>query len=317
MLIAGIVQLVFQLPFLAKLGLLPIPMLNWKDPGVRKVLKLMVPALFGASITQLSLLFNTIFASFLTTGSFVWLYNSERLAYFSLGVFGVALATVVLPHLSRKHAENSIEQFQKTLDWGIRCNLLIGLPSMTGLLCFAGPIITTLFQYGKYKPFDVLMTQQCVIAYAIGIQAFMLIKLLSSSFYARQDIKTPVRVGIVSMLCNIALNALLIVPMKHSGLALATSLAAWLNAGILGFLLWKKNIYQFQRGWLKFFAMILCANVVMAIILIIGKGHLDLWFIHKWQWRFFHLSIWLFLAVLSYIITLYSFGFRLRFLRGI
>src|SRR5262249_27768897 len=160
--------------FLYQRGLLPAPKLNWHDEGVKRVLTLMLPAIFGASVGQINLLVNTIFASFLKIGSVSWLYYSERLAYFPQGVFGVALATVVLPHLALKHAEQSPQHFISALDWGIRCNLVVGLPATCVLMVFAGPIITTLFNYGRFHIFDVFMTRQSVIAYSIGLQAFML-----------------------------------------------------------------------------------------------------------------------------------------------
>lgn len=276
-LLGGVVQFLFQIPFLYRMNLTPKPVLDWKDPGVRKVLKLMTPALFGASIVQISLLLNTIFASFLRVGSVSWLYFSDRLAYFPLGVFGVALSTVILPHLSQKFVDEDHKSFSATLDWGIRCNLLIGLPASLALLCLAGPLVTCLFQNGKFNAFDVIMTQKSVMAYSVGLQAFMLVKVLSSAFYSRQDIKTPVRIGVVSIVCNMLLNAALIFPLAHAGLALATSLAAWINAILLYVLLYRSDIYQPQLGWKKFVLQVLLANTMLCIFYYFLSPSVDIW----------------------------------------
>ena len=310
--IAGVVQFLFQLPFLWRKGLLPIPKLNWQDEGVRRVLRLMVPAIFGASVGQVSLFFNTVFASFLPVGSVTWLYYSERLAYFPLGVFGVALATVVLPHLSRKHAEQSPTQFMSALDWGIRCNLLIGVPATCIILIFAGPLIATLFQHGRFTIHDVLMTRQSLIAYAFGLQAFMLVKVLSTGFYARQDIKTPVRIAVVTMGLNLIFNIMLLKPFAHAGLALATSLSSWLNVTFLFLGLRKKGVYHLQKGWAAFGLRLLFANGAISFMLWWAEGTLQQWFVWDWQQRFAHLLGWLILAVVLYLFCLWLSGMRLR-----
>ncbi len=311
-LIAGVVQLCFQAPFLYRLGFFPTPKVSFKDPGVRRVLKLMLPAIFGASVNQISLLLNTVFASFLAVGSVTWLYYSDRLAYFPLGVFGVALATVVLPHLSRKHADQSPEHFRSALDWGLRLNVLIGLPASFVLLIFAGPIITTLFHYGKFNTHDVLMTRESCMAYAFGLLAFMLIKLLSSAFYARQDIKTPVKFAVITLVFNMIMNAVLIIPFKHAGLALATSLSAWLNVGLLYTGLYKRGVYRLQRGWGRYFMQLLTANAIIAVLLLYAGHDLNQWFQWHWPLRFMHLFFWMGLAILCYFVSLFGVGLRVR-----
>lgn len=315
--IAGVAQLLFQIPFLISQDLLPKPRVNWRDPGVRRVLKLMLPSLFGASVTNISLLLNSIFASFLTTGSIAWLYYSERLAYLPLGVFGVAIATVVLPHLSRKHAENSFEQFQRALDWGIRCNLLIGVPSTIALIFFGGPIIISLFAHSKFNLQDALMTRESLIAYAIGLQAFMGVKLFSTAFYAQQNVKTPVKIATFSVLCNMILNALLLKPFAHAGLALATSLSAWINTLILGFLLYKKGVYRLQPGWGRFAIDLLISNGLLACVLLYAHGHLTTWYTLSGLNRFALLFGWIFIAIILYGACLYILGYRIRNFRGI
>lgn len=313
--LAGIVQLIFQIPFLAREKLLPTPRVAFYDPGVRRVLKLMVPALFGVSVSQINLLLSTVFASFLTVGSISWLYYSDRLMNFPLGVFGVAIATVILPHLSRHSVSGHHENYSKTLDWSIRMLLLIGLPSSIGLMFFSGPLFTSLLAYGKYQLHDVIMSQHSLIAYAFGVQAFMLIKVFASGFYARQNIKTPVKIGIIAMLSNIVLNLILVFPLKHVGLALGTSLAAYVNAGLLFILLLKYEIFQPQPGWLKFGIQLLVANFAVAIFLFFAAGHPIDWMSHGWQWRLIHLFIDLLLAIFIYFILLFLSGIRLQDLR--
>ena len=229
-LIAGITQFTFQLPFLARLRLLPRPRPGFHDPGVVRVLKLMVPALFAVSVTQINLLLDTVLASFLVTGSISWLYYSDRLMEFPLGILGVALATVILPRLSRRQAEAAPEAFSHTLDWGLRMTVIFGVPAAVGLMVLAGPMIATLFQSDVFDANDVAMAERSLMAYAFGLQAFILIKVLAPGFYARQDTRTPVRIGVIAMAVNMLLNLALIFPLQHAGLALATSLSAYLNA---------------------------------------------------------------------------------------
>lgn len=315
-LLAGFVQLFFQLPFLKKIGFLGRPSLNWSDEGVQRVLKLMIPALFGASVGQISLLLNTIFASFLAVGSVTWLYYSDRLAYFPLGVFGVALATVVLPHLSRQHVTKSPERFASILDWGLRCNLLIGLPASFTMLLLSGPLITSLFQYGKFTPHDVFMTQQSVIAYSVGLQAFMLAKVLSTAFYSRQDIRTPVKIAVISLVANMILNAVLVWPLKHAGLALASSLSSWINVIVLWVLLYKRNIYQLQPGWGRFAWQLLIANGVLCAFLWWGSAPTETWISWHWQQRLSHVFLLGMSAILIYVGCLWLSGMRPRDLKA-
>ena len=223
-LMAGAVQLIFQMPFLARLRLLPMPQSGWKDEGVRRILRLMLPALFGVSVAQINLLLDTVLASFLQTGSVSWLYYSDRLAELPLGVFGIAIATVILPSLSRKHAEKSGEQFAQMLDWAVRMVLLIGLPAALALILLAEPLLTTLFHYGQMSDRDVEMAAMSLRAYGVGLLAFMLIKVLAPGYFSRQDTKTPVKIAVKAMVANMVFNLMLIVPLAHAGLALATAL---------------------------------------------------------------------------------------------
>lgn len=309
-LVAGFFQLGFLALFLVKYRLFVWPKLSFKDPGVNRLLKLMTPALFGASVGQLSLLLNTIFASFLAVGSVSWLYYSDRLAFFPLGVVGVALATVVLPHLSAKHASGKPEDYAKALDWGIRCNLIVALPATVCLSVIAGPLIVSLFQYGHFSAWDTLMTRKSVLAYSLGLPAFMLVKVLAAAFYAKQDSKTAVKLGIYAIVATMALNAVLVFPLAHAGLALASSLGAWLNTGLLFWVLKQRQIFDFQAGWSRFLLRLLLANALLAVVLYGLAGNLHQWFVATWPWRFGHLLELAIVGMAVYVFSLWLMGMR-------
>lgn len=254
--VAGAAQLAFQLPFLARLGLLRMPRWRRGHEGVSRIMRLMLPAIFGSSVAQINLLFDTIIASFLVAGSVSWLYYSDRLVEFPLGVFGIALATVILPNLSEKHARASAHEFSQTLDWALRWALLIGTPATLGLMLLSGPVLTTLFQHGAFGGEDVRMAALSLTAYAFGLLGFILVKVLAPGYYARQDTRTPVRIGIIAMFSNMVLNLVFVVPMvwwgisgAHAGLALATALAAFINAGLLLRGLRRTGVYTPEPGW--------------------------------------------------------------------
>lgn len=310
--IGGIVQLLFQLPFLRNMHLIPHPKILWRDEGVKKVLKLMLPAVFGVSVTQISLLIDTLFASFLREGSLSWLYFSDRITSFPLGVCGVAIATVVLPHLAKKHASNSIKEFSLSLDWALRFVLIIAIPATLGILLLSGPILATLLNYGKFSTFDVSMAQRSLIAFASGIPAFMLVKILASGFYAKQNIKTPVRIAIIAMVSNIILDAALILPLAHAGLALATALTASINAALLSWILLREKIYTPCQGWGKFILQLTFSSFMMAIFLIIFNTKLSVWFNWTWFNRAAHLGLLLGIAIGIYIVSLWLCGVRLK-----
>jgi len=314
-LIAGVVQLLFQLPFLWRLRLLPIPKLKPNDAGVKKVLTLMLPALFGVSVAQISILIDTLFASFLPPGSVSWLYFSDRMTNLPLGVFGVAIATVILPNLSKRYAEKSDSNYQATLDWGIRMVLLIGVPASLALCLLAGPILITLFYYGNFLVGDVIMTQHSVWAFAYGIPAFMLVKVLASAFYARQNIKTPVKVAVIALVCNMLFNTILIIPLQHVGLALSTTAAAFINASVLLYLLQRHKIFRPQLGWVNYLLQLLFANAVLGIFLWYSSDNVQQWLIWSVQTRVMHLLILVFGGIFSYFFALYAVGFRWQNIR--
>lgn len=310
--IGGIVQLGFQLPFLKQLKLFPHPEINWQDSGVRRILILMIPALLGVSVNQLNLMLSSVFASFLPVGSVSWLYYAERLMEFPLGGFGVALATVVLPHLSRQHADAKQEEFSATLDWGIRWVMLMGLPAALGLALLAGPLLTTLFQSGKFTEHDVLMSQSCLVAYAVGVMGFMCVKIFASAYYAKQDIKTPVRFAIVTVIANLAFSAILIGPLAQTGLALATSLAALLNALLLGIGLIRRDLFRLQPGWGALSLQLLLACIMMSSIILYFSPSTEEWFQLSMLSRVGMLSSLIAASGLAYIATLWATGLRVH-----
>ncbi|WP_058492924.1 murein biosynthesis integral membrane protein MurJ [Legionella worsleiensis] len=315
-LIAGIVQLLFQMPFLYQRNLLIRPRVVRDDPGVNKVLKLMIPALFGVSIAQLNLMVDSIFASFLQVGSVSWLYYTDRLTDFPLGVFGVAIATVILPHLSRKHAENSTVQYSRALDWGLRSILLIGIPAGLGLALFAIPLIASCFGYGKFNVNDIMQTQKSLFTLALGIPAFMMVKVLASGFYAQQDIKTPVKIGALSMLVNTLLCAVLVWHFAHAGLTLASALAGYVNCGLLLFILLKRKVFQPSPGWLKYSIQLVIANLVVAFYLYFMCGDVNYWMGFTPFSRLSLLLAHVVLTVLLYVLVLGLLGLRPSHFRG-
>ncbi|STX29456.1 integral membrane protein [Legionella beliardensis] len=315
-LIAGIAQFLFQLPFLHRRQLLIKPSRAGSDEGVRRVMKLMIPALFGVSIAQLNLIVDSIFASFLKIGSVSWLYYTDRLTDFPLGVFGVAIATVILPHLSRRHAEQNAEHFSSALDWGLRAILLVGIPASIGLIFFSMPLIASCFAYGKFSSIDLIQTQKSLIALSLGIPAFMMVKVLASGFYAKQNIKTPVKVGAIAMIVNSLLCALLIWPLAHAGLALASALAGYVNSIILLILLKRRNIYQPRKDWLFFMLKLLFANIVIALYLYLMTGTMVDWLSLSPLARVGKLFAHVGVTIIIYLTILYLSGMRIAQFRG-
>ncbi len=320
--LAGVIQLLFQMPFLYKLDLVPRPIWDTRDEGVRRIMKLMVPALFGVSVSQINLLIDTVLASFLPTGSVSWLYYSDRLAELPLGVFGIAIATVILPNLSAHKSASRDEQFKLTLDWAVRSVLLIAVPSAVALMLLAEPILITLFQYDAFTARDVGMAAWSLRAYSLGLIAFMLIKVLAPGFYARQDIATPVAIGIKAMVANMVLNFLFVLPLMylwnvgHVGLALATSVAAWLNAGLLLRGLLREGVYHFQQGWLPYVARLLAATAVMAGAVLYLSPASGQWLEWSWNARVMQMGLVCGAGVMAYMVVHLLGGTRMAQLRA-
>ena len=264
---AGAAQLAFQLPFLWRIRMLVRPRLRRAHEGVRRIVGLIVPAVLGVSVAQVNLLVDTQFASYLVTGSISWLYYSDRLMEFPLGVFGVALATVTLPSLAARHAEGDTRGFHATLDWALRLVLVIAVPAALGLGLLSVPMIATVFQYGEFGTHAVRMSALSLCAYASGLLAFVAVKVLASGFHSRQEMRTPVRIAVIAMAANVVLNFLLVGPLAHAGLALATSLAAWLNAALLLRSLRRGGIWRPAPGWIRFFFQVGFAALALTAVL--------------------------------------------------
>ncbi|NKB37805.1 MAG: murein biosynthesis integral membrane protein MurJ [Gammaproteobacteria bacterium] len=307
---AGLAQLLFQFPFLARLKLLPRPGLNRDREGVRRILNLMLPTLFAVSITQINLLIDTIIASFLESDSISWLYFSDRLMEFPLGVFGVALATVILPSLSRQHSGGEREQYSATMDWALRLVFLIAIPAALGLAVLAGPMLTTLFQYKAFTALDVHMSSQSLMAYAVGLPAFIFIKVLASGFFSRQDTVTPVKIGVVAMLSNVILNLLLVGPLAHAGLALATSLSAFINAGLLYYFLHKRQHYTPSSGWFFYLTRIVVGVLLMGVLINTLAPNIEVWLNWDVYKRVANLGFWIIAGTLVYFVSLIILGIR-------
>lgn len=316
--LAGVIQLCFQLPFMRSLQLLPAPRWDTKDEGVRRIIILMGPAIFGVSVSQINLLLDTVLASFLPTGSVSWLYYSDRLVELPLGVFAIAISTVILPSLSRHKANESPQAFKATLDWAIKMVLLVGVPAAVALALLAEPILMTLFQYGKLTVGDVTMASMSLRAYSLGLVAFMLIKVLAPGYFARQDTKTPVKIGIKAMAANMLFNIVLVVPLHifwqlgHIGLALATSLSALLNAGLLYQGLRKQQVYRLLPGFKRTVLRLLGAVSLMALALSLCAPAAEQWQIWLWWQR--ALNIFWLCAVggVTYFAGLLLLGMRAR-----
>jgi len=282
-LFAGVLSIAFQAPHLKRMHLLPSPKIDWKDPGVRRILALMAPALFGVSISQINTLVDSIAASWLPEGSITWLYYSDRLVELPLGIFAVAIGTVIMPSLSRLHANESTEDFSKTLDWAIRMIILIALPATLALVILAKPVIFTLFQHGRFDQYAAVMSSYSLQAYVLGLLAFMLIKVLAPGYFARQDVRTPVKVGIIAIVCGITLKVIIVYPLHnlwqigHVGLAISTAFAAYVNVALLYRGLRKRNVYIPSSGWIKTWLRYGLANALMVIVLVTGTYYLNDW----------------------------------------
>ena len=310
--IGGALQLILQLRPLARIGMLPRFDLAPRDPGVRRILKLMAPALLGVSVSQVSLLINTIFASFLVSGSVSWLYYADRLMEFPAGLLGVALGTILLPSLAKYHADENPTQFSELLDWGLRLTLMLTLPAALALAVLAVPLIATLFNYGAFAASDVMQTRPALIAYSVGLTGMILVKVLAPGFYARQDIRTPVKIALISLAATQLMNLAFIGPLKHAGLALSIGLAACLNAALLYRGLRARAVFVPQPGWARFAFKIAIALAVLGAVMWFGKGPDAAWTLdHGWT-RALRLGGIVLAGALAYFATLFALGFRPR-----
>jgi putative peptidoglycan lipid II flippase len=310
--IGGFLQLIFQVPFLKQIGLLPRLEFVKHDEGVWRILKLMGPAVLGVSVAQISLIINTVFASFLATGSVSWLYYADRLMEFPTGVLGVALGTILLPSLSKAFASNSHGEYSQLLDWGLRLTFILAAPAAVALAILAAPLVVSLFHYGKFNAHDVLMTQQALIAYSLGLLGLILVKILAPGFYARQNIKTPVKIAIFTLIATQLMNVIFVfvLHLQHAGLALAIGLGACINAALLYYHLRKDAIYLPQPGWLIFMFKLLLALVFMGVVLHFAMGQPAEWLQFSLLKRLAYLTGLVALGGISYFAALLLMGFR-------
>ena len=315
-LLAGALQWLFQLPFLARQRMLVWPRPNTKDDGVRRVGGLMVPALFGVSVSQINLLLDTLLASFLESGSVSWLYYADRLNNLPLGVFAIAIGVVVLPSLSANHARDDHQRFAAILDWALRMVILLALPAALALVLLATPLMATIFYHGEMTPYDIGNMALALQAYGSGLLAFMLIKVLAPGYYARQDTKTPVRIGIQAMVLNMVLNLALVMPLQHVGLALATALSSYFNAWMLYRGLRRSNTLNLQPGWWRYSAKVVLALLALAGAIVLLMGDAQQWLFWSAGQRAGQMALLVISGVLLYFAVLAALGLRPRHLRG-
>lgn len=311
-LVGGLAQFLYQLPHLKRIGMLVLPRLNLRDSGVWRVMKQMGPAILGVSVSQISLIINTIFASFLAAGSVSWMYYADRLMELPSGVLGVALGTILLPALSRTYAKADRQEYSRLLDWGLRLCFLLVLPCSAALALLSEPLTVSLFQYGRFDAHDALMTQRALVAYAVGLLGIILVKVLAPGFYAQQNIKTPVKIALFTLTVTQVLNLILIGPLQHVGLALAIGLAACLNAGLLFWQLRRHNLFIPQAGWTGFLLRLLIAVAVMTAVLFGLMQLLPSWSEGLMWQRLLRLGGLVAAGVLAYFASLFLLGFRVR-----
>lgn len=319
--LGGLLQFLFQIPFMKKAGLLVKPQWAWNDEGVKKVRTLMLPALFGVSVTQINLLLNQIIASFLVTGSITWLYYSDRLIEFPLGIFGIAISTVVLPTLSRIAKKKDIDEnqrkveFQSTMDWGVRMVLLLGIPAMIGIAVLAQPMIMTIFMRGKFGLSDVIASSHALWIMCFGLNSYMLISILANGFYANQNTKTPVKIGLIATVSNMCFGVLAI-PFGYLGLAMASALSAAVNAGLLYRQLSKQAIYHISRKTVIFVLKLLIAGLIMGGVVHYFCPDLQSWYAMSTLLKVYWLLWLIVLAAICYFAMLLILGVRKQDLRG-
>lgn len=310
--LGGLTQFLFQIPFLVKAGVLVKPTWGWNHGGVKKIRKLIVPALFGVSVTQINLLLDTLIASFLITGSISWLYYADRLLEFPLGLFGIGIATVILPSLARLHAKKNPQEFSLTIDWALKVVSLLGWPAMAGLMVLAQPIIMVLFMRGEFSEHDVMQVSFALYAYLSGLLSFMFIKVLAPGYYARQDTKTPVLIGIKAMAANMIFNLALAPVFGYVGLAIATALSATLNAFLLYRGLSSKGIYHIDKNTLLVILRLIFSALVMAGTIYYLSPSFDVWLALSFSAQVFKLVYLITLGAITYFICGAALGIRFK-----
>ncbi len=309
--IGGVAQLLFQIAPLARIGMLPRPSFDWRDEGVRRVLRAMGPALIGVSAAQISALLNTQWAAWLGDGRISWITYADRLMEFPSALLGVALGTVLLPSLAKHHSDDNQAEYSSLLDWGLRLAFLLALPAAVALWLLALPLVSTLYQYGKFSVNDVIQTRAALLGYSVGLLGLILVKILAPGFYARQNLKTPVKIAFVTVFVAQALALILMWPLGHAGLTLATSIGACINAFLLFWFLRRKGYFVASAGWFMFVCKLLVALGALATILYWLAGPAAFWLEATLWARVGRLSGVIAAAAVVYFGVLYLMGFRL------
>ncbi|CAI1613531.1 integral membrane protein MviN [Serratia liquefaciens] len=310
--VGGVLQLGYQLPHLKKIGMLVLPRLKLGDAGVWRVMRQMGPAIFGVSVSQISLIINTIFASFLVSGSVSWMYYADRLMEFPSGVLGVALGTILLPSLAKSFSSGNHDEYSRLMDWGLRLCFLLALPSAIALGILAKPLTVSLFQYGKFNAFDAAMTQRALVAYSVGLMGLIVVKVLAPGFYSRQDIKTPVKIAIITLILTQVMNLMFIGLLKHAGLSLSIGLGACINASLLYWQLRKQKIFHPQPGWALFLTKLVIAVIVMSVVLVGVMWLMPAWDQGNMLARLLRLAVVVVAGIVAYFGVLAGLGFRPR-----
>ncbi len=315
--IGGIAQLAWQIPALLRIGMFPKIGLNviqaFRDPYTRQILSRMGPAVVAVSVAQISLVINTQIASRLAAGSVSWVTYGDRLMEFPTALLGVALGTVLLPSLSRAGAQNDQPEYNALLDWGLRLCVLLAIPCMVGLGLMAKPLTALIFHYGKFTANDVHMTQMAVLGYSVGLLGLVAVKILAPGFYAKQDVRTPMKIAIFVLVVTQLLNLLLVPVFAHAGLALSISIAAMLNAGLLLMMLIRRGNYQPRPGWLIFSSKVLLSAALLAALLYVGVARYDWLALQAQPWLRIALTLGLIAAgSVLYLGTLMLLGIRPR-----
>ena len=314
--LSGLLQLLIQIPFLKKQAILPMPSFkpatDKQSDGVKRVFKLMLPVIYGSSVAQINSIINTVLASFLVTGSVSWLYYSDRLMEFPLALFVLAIATVILPNLSKQHSEGNTKEFSRLLDWGLRVVLLIVVPAVVGMFVLSGPLMATLFQYNEFTAHDTLMSSASLKAYSFALIGLAFVKVLAPGFYARQDTKTPVKIGVIAMLANLVFALILVWPYKHVGLATAFTLSAWVNAILLLLLLLRLKFYIPEPGWPSYLLKLLVAACIMGVIVYYGAGDDQQWIDYTMIERISKMTLWVLIGMTSFVVLSYAMGIKIK-----
>ena len=320
--IGGLLQLAIQIPALKKIGMLPRISFNiigvFSDAGVQRIIRQMIPAVFAVSVAQVSLMINTNIASRLVHGSVSWISYADRLMEFPNALLGIALGTILLPSLSKAHANNDDKEYSSLMDWGLRLTFLLAMPASILLMTLAVPFTATLFNYGKFNAVDVNMTAYAVIAYGVGLIGLIVVRILAPGFYAKQDIRTPVKIAVFVLILTQLMNLFFVPIFAHAGLALSIGIGACGNAAILFYMLRKKGIYQPEKGWKIFFLKLAVALVLLAVASIWSASYFD-WIGMQTHplYRMGALAIVMIVCGVVYFGALLLLGFRIRHFRRI